>query len=293
MYPQPLTVTAGGRVLTAEDTGAAAGFPVLVHSPSGSRHLFPPAARAAARQGLRLISYDRPAYGGSTPVPGRVVADCADDARAILRELGITRAAVWGFSGGGPFALATAALMPEVAVAVCLFAPLGPYGSPGLDFLDGMDDSYREEVRIFFADRRAAREKFRMDAAEMHSRLSTAAGWLASWGEQAGKDAAHDQATAEYLALLQREGWTNGDDGWWDDWSAFLSPWGFGLAAVTAPVRLWHGLADTHCPPAHSRWLAGQLPHVTAYFPEHEDHTNVEENNRPAAFAWLQSLIPR
>lgn len=52
--------------------------------------------------GLQLVSYDRPAYGGFASMPGRVVADCAGDVRAILGELGIGRAAGWGFSGGGP-----------------------------------------------------------------------------------------------------------------------------------------------------------------------------------------------
>jgi pimeloyl-ACP methyl ester carboxylesterase len=291
MYPAPYLIRLGGRALTVEDSGPESGLPVLVHSGGGSRHLFPPAVRDARCEGLRLISYDRPAYGGSTPVPGRVVADCAADVQAIAAELGITRLAVWGFSGGGPYALATAALLPDVVVAVCVFAPLGPYGADGLDFLAGMEDSYREEVRIFFQDRRAAREKFRAEAAEMYQRLSTAEGWLSAWGNQAGKDDAHGPDLAEYLASLMRDGWTCGDEGWWDDWSAFLSPWGFDPAAIQAPVRLWHGLADTRCPPDHSRWLAGRIPHITAHFPEHEDHTNVEENNRAAAFAWLRGFI--
>lgn len=172
---------------------------------------------------MPLFSYDRPAYGGSTPKPGRVITDCAGDVRAILNELGLIRIAVWGFSGGGPYAPATAALLPEAVAAVCLFAPLGPFGADGLDFLHGMEESYHEEVRIFFQDRQAARDKFRTEAAEMYNVISTPEGWMRLWGDQAGKDAAHDQATAEYLALLHRDGWTHGYDGWWDDWSAFLS----------------------------------------------------------------------
>jgi pimeloyl-ACP methyl ester carboxylesterase len=291
MYPAPVEVHAGGRVLTVEDAGPPDGFPVLVHGGGGCRHLFPAAVQEARRRDLRLISYDRPAYGGSTPMPSRMIADSATDVRAIFAKLGITRAAVWGFSGGGPYALATAALVPEPVAAVCLFAPLGPYGVPGLDFLQGMDESYREEVRIFFADRPAAREKFRVESAEMYQRLSTAEGWLKTWGDRAGQDAAHGQAIAEYLALLLRDGWTHGDDGWWDDWSAFLSPWGFDLAAIKAPVQLWHGLADTRCPPDHSRWLAARIQRITVHFPEHEDHTNIEENNRGAAYTWLQTCL--
>ena len=165
MYPDPHIVEFDGRVLSVEDAGPPGGFPVLVHGGGGSRHLEPAAVREARAHGLRLISYDRPSYGGSTPQPGRQIADCAPDVQAILSELRISRIAVWGFSGGGPYALATSALLPDAVAAVCVLASLGPYGAPGLDFLDGMDDSYREEVRIFFGDRAAARAKFRAEAA--------------------------------------------------------------------------------------------------------------------------------
>lgn len=291
MYPDPRFVEFDGRTLTVEDRGPPGGFPVLVHCGGGSRHLEPSAVREAHRHGLRLISYDRPAYGGSTPMPGRVIADCAPDVKAILSELGISRMAVWGFSGGGAYALATAALMPDAVAAVCVLATLGPYGAPDLDWLDGMDDSYHEEVHLFFEDQAAARERFRSGTAEIYSRLSTPEGWLRLWGDRAGTEAAHSKDAANYHASIFQDGWTRGDEGWWDDWSASLSPWGFELDAVKAPVSLWHGLADDRCPPAHGRWLAERIPHVTAHFPEDEDHTNIEENNRSTAYAWIRAQI--
>ena len=224
-------------------------------------------------------------------MPGRTIADCAADVKAIVDDLGISRAAVWGFSGGGPYALATAALLPDRVAAVCVLAPLGPYGASGLDFLHGMDHSYREEVRLFFDDRAAAREKFRSEAADMYARLSRPESWLSLWGEAAGADVAHSQEAAEYLASTFQDGWTHGDEGWWDDWSAFLSPWGFDLETIAAPVSLWHGLADKRCPPSHGRWIAAQIPRISAHFPEGDDHTNIEENNRAAAYSWILSQI--
>ena len=210
-------------------------------------------------------------------MPGRVVADCAPDVKAILDELVLGRIAVWGFSGGGPYALATAALLPDEVAAVCVLASLGPYGAPGLDFLDGMDDSYGEEVRIFFEDRAAARAKFRAESAEMYGRLSRPEGWLKVWGDRAGIDPAHGEEIAQYLADGFRDGWSRGDEGWWYDWCAFLSPWGFKLNAISAPVSLWHGMADKRCPPGHGRWLAEQIPDVAAHFPADEGHTNIEK----------------
>lgn len=61
-----------------------------------------------------------------------------------------------------------AAPVPGAAAAVCLFAPRGPYGAPGLGFLQGMDEFCRQEVQIFFAGRR--RETLRMEVAEMYQR---------------------------------------------------------------------------------------------------------------------------
>ena len=137
MRPPPQLVRVAARQVAVEDAGPASGFPVIVHH-GGTRHLFPGAVRDAQAHGLRLISYDRPGQGMSVPQPGRVVADCAEDVRAILAHLGISRAATWGSSVGGPYALATAALLPGAITSVCVFASLAACGAPGLDFAEGM-----------------------------------------------------------------------------------------------------------------------------------------------------------
>jgi pimeloyl-ACP methyl ester carboxylesterase len=99
-----------------------------------SRHLYRPSVADDAERGPRLISYDRPGHGGSTPQPGRNIADCADDIRAICTELGIDRRAMWGVSGGGPHVLACAALLPALVVAAAALASPAPYGAEGLDW---------------------------------------------------------------------------------------------------------------------------------------------------------------
>ena len=94
---QRTTRTPDGRTLAIEEAGDPDGHPVLVHEGTpNSRHLYPPAATDAAARGLRLISYDRPGYGGSSPQSGRTVADCAADVRVICADLGIDRLAMGG-----------------------------------------------------------------------------------------------------------------------------------------------------------------------------------------------------
>jgi pimeloyl-ACP methyl ester carboxylesterase len=120
------------ELIRVEELGEPDGKPVLVHSGTpGSRRLFRPDAELAAREfGLRLLSYDRPGYGGRPRREGRCIADSAADVRCIAAALGIDRLAVWGHSGGGCYALACAALLPGLvtgAVVLATFAP-SPWG---------------------------------------------------------------------------------------------------------------------------------------------------------------------
>src|SRR5581483_666390 len=128
-----------------------------------SRHLYGPACADAAARGLRLIGYDRPGYGGSSPQPGRTVADCAADVRAICAELGIGRLATWGISGGGPHVLACAALLPDLVAAAASLASPAPYGAEGLDYFAGMGQDNVDDMKLLLADEEAARAKAESD----------------------------------------------------------------------------------------------------------------------------------
>jgi len=145
-----------------------------------------------------------------------------------------------GVLGRGPYALATAALLPEAITSVCVFASLGPYRAPGLDFTEGMSEGFREEIGVLIDDPGWARADFRTRSAEFARLSSSPAWWMDKWGDRAGKDAAHSQEWADYLALVNRDGYTGGDEGWWEDWSASSLPWGFDIASIQAPVALWH-----------------------------------------------------
>ena len=103
-----------------------------LHSTPGSRILYPKHEADAENRHIRLISFNRPGYGGSTPLPGRRVVDDAFD-KAIADYLGPDRFAVWGHSGGGAPALACAAKLPERVVAESSLAGLAPYPAEGLN----------------------------------------------------------------------------------------------------------------------------------------------------------------
>jgi DNA-binding CsgD family transcriptional regulator len=95
---------ADGRLLEASVSGPDQATPLVFHHGTPSeRTQYRPFAEAAAVRGLRLVSYSRPGYGGSSRQPGRVIADCAADTLTIVEQLGIGRFYTAGWSGGGPY----------------------------------------------------------------------------------------------------------------------------------------------------------------------------------------------
>src|SRR6202035_5338350 len=136
----------GGRELDVELSGPAEGRPLIFHNgtPMAGR-MFAPMVAQGAERGVRHIAYSRPGYCGSERAAGRTVADCARDVAAIADELGIERFLTVGWSGGGPHALACAALLPERTLAAATLAGAAPINAPGLDWLAGMGEENIEE----------------------------------------------------------------------------------------------------------------------------------------------------
>jgi pimeloyl-ACP methyl ester carboxylesterase len=289
-----LRVTAAdGHQLWVRSAPESAGYPVFVHPGSpGSRHLFGPSVEQAAQHGLRLIAWDRPGYGDTPGTPGRSLADGAGDAQAVADALGLRRFATWGFSGGGAYALACAALLPDLVSGAVAIASLAPYDAPGLDWAGQWRESSQAEVRLFFDNPATARENFRAEAAEYYASRTTVQGWFETWGDQAGKDAAHSHAVAEHLALVFAESLKHGDEGWWEDWVAQLTPWGFDVSDIRVPVQLWHGVADAAVPIEHGRWLADHIPGIDVHLMDGENHTDIEAHHEVEAWTWLLATGP-
>ena len=151
-----VVTTPDERTLDVAEVGAQDG-PVLVahHGTPGAGRLYRSEVKCAERRGLRLVAYSRPGYARSTPRPERVVADAAGDVSAILDILGVERFATYGWSGGGPHALACAALLAGRCAAAATIAGVGPATAPDLDWLAGMGEGSVAE----FAAARDGRER--------------------------------------------------------------------------------------------------------------------------------------
>ncbi len=278
----------GGRVLRAEEGGDPAGFPVLYqHGTPGCGSLYRPVVEDAAARGIRLIGYDRPGYGGSSRQLGRTVADAAADVATIADALGLERLATWGISGGGPHALACAALLPGRIVAAASLASPAPYDAEGLDWLDGMGEANIVEFDATLAGESVLRPMLEQEAAAL-----SAGGpeglrdGLASLLSEADAAVLDDQL-AEHLYDGMVRALTPGVGGWLDDDLAFVAPWHVDLGAVDIPVLLWQGQQDQFVPPGHVPWLGARIPGCEVRLTAEDGHLTLYERRIPEVHAWL------
>jgi pimeloyl-ACP methyl ester carboxylesterase len=266
-----------GRVLHTYDTGprtGPSGLTVLWHHGSPQSGALPdPLRAAAADRGIRLLGYGRPSYGGSSPQPGRSIGSAAGDVAQIVDAIGIDRFAVMGASGGGPHALACAALLPDRVIAAISIAGPVPFTSE-FDWYAGMvapnglrTAAQGRESRARYAET----EEFDENSFTTADYDALAGAW-ASLGADAGRAG---------------RAWP---DGLIDDDVALVSPWGFDVTRIEAPVLLVHGGEDRVIPVSHSDWLVRRLPTAELWFRPRDGHISVL-HAVPVALDWLMAQV--
>lgn len=234
--------------------------------------------RSAADHGLRVVSYARPGYSGSTRFEGRSVGDAARDIAAVMDFLGADTFVTLGHSGGGPHALACAALLGERCAAAATLASVAPYDGFDRGWTSGMALENVEEFSVVID-----------EPDRLESYLSTQ---LDSLSGVTSKDVAEafdglvsqvDVAAitgeiAELCAGWVRRAAADGLFGWVDDDFAVVSPWGFDLDSIDVPVTVWQGREDRMVPFEHGRWLADHIPSARPRLFADEGHISLMTN---------------
>jgi pimeloyl-ACP methyl ester carboxylesterase len=251
---------ADGRRLAVNWSGDTGGEPVFfLHGTPGSR-LSLPQKELLKKLGVWLISFDRPGYGRSDRLEARTVADVAPDVKAIANWLGLEQFAVLGRSGGGPHALACAALLPDRVTRAAALVSLAPMKVPGLHWFRGMAESNVTAYSIA-ADGKLTelRNLLTGYADEIATDPGSHLAVLSPEMPEADRQVISDSEVRKRLEHNFSEALRNSVDGWIDDVLAFCSPWDFDLSGIEVPVLLWHGNRDVFSPVAHTQWLGRRI----------------------------------
>jgi pimeloyl-ACP methyl ester carboxylesterase len=271
---------ADGRTLHLYDTGGDdADRRLAVFWHHGTPNVGAPPAplfRAADRLGIRWVSYDRPAYGGSTRRIGRNLASAASDVANIADALGIDRFAVVGHSGGAPHDLACAALLPERVVGVVSIAGIAPPNADGLDWFAGMAASGVASLRAAMRGFEAKQEHETSDV-EYDPEFTPA-------------DLAALDGAWSWLGEVANAAMQDGPAGLIDDDLAYVAPWGFDPAQIVAPTLLMHGGRDRIVPSSHSEWLARHGPTAELRLFPDDGHISVL-TSATEGLDWLRAKV--
>ncbi len=245
------TLTLGdGRRLGYADLGDGEGPPLfLFHGTPSSRLEAVWLDEAAGRTGWRLIAADRPGHGLSSPAPRSVIVDTAADVAALADHLGVDRFAVLGYSGGAPFALATALTLGHRVSVTGIVSGWGPPDRPGA--YDGVAPSERLSDAVARHTPILTRVMFTGINWFVRLAPTTSAQLLT---RRLSADDAAGPATPDALAAV-RESFRQGAAGPAHDLHLIVSPWGFVPDALDGPVCLWHGDRDPEIPLQHAEHL--------------------------------------
>jgi pimeloyl-ACP methyl ester carboxylesterase len=266
-----------GRSLTIAEWGDPDGFPVfMLHGTPGSRFAGQGLASASASVGARVITYDRPGYGGSDRFRGRRVVDSVADVAAIADSLGIERFAVSGSSWGGPHSLAVAARLPERVTRAACQAGVAPFDMPGFDWFADMDAVNIEELGWALEGEDVLARNIERVAARMLERVADDPSKMISDNVQLSEADRAQLANPERHETIRQminEAFRQGVWGYVDDTLCLIQPWGFDVTEIRAPTRVDYGLTDVVVPRQHGDWLAHNVPHAEAVIDEQGGHS--------------------
>lgn len=233
---------------------------------------------AAAEKGIRAIAFTRPGYAGSDRKVGHRIIDANDDLEEILSQLDIENFVSVGWSGGGPYALASGLL--KKCTGVQLIASVSPYDAEDFDWFQDQTPEMVEEAKVSaksLEDSIAFKENYYTELRDM-----TTEQFLVEY-EKRSSFKAFENAYREFskdLSFSMRDALRDGAIGYAEDEYAFLSNWGFETKEIQVPVGIWQGLDDKSVSPHMARWLNANIMKPTLKLLEGQHHGSIMVETR-------------
>jgi pimeloyl-ACP methyl ester carboxylesterase len=280
------TVTlADGRVLAYDDYGDSSGTPVIFcHGFADSRLIRNPDDTLTKSLGVRVVVADQPGVGGSSPHPGRTMADWGPDMERLADHVGLERFAVAGHSGGGPHALSIANHLPDRVTRGVLASPVGPFDQDGFAKMLVMRDlKLIVKLRHFH---HIIRWAYKSDIKKARKDIGT---YVEAMAEEDHSDADTFLSDPEQRAMFEANfeaGMVQDEEGLYEMTMALWN-WGFDLEDVSQPFEVFYGDADQIISPEMPTHVAQRLPTAKSHVWKGAGHYGFVDRER-----WIDFWSP-
>jgi pimeloyl-ACP methyl ester carboxylesterase len=243
-----------------------------LHGTPGARRQIPTEARIYAKNhGIRLVGLDRPGIGSSTPHRYENIRAFGDDLRTIADTLGIDKMAVVGLSGGGPYALASAAVLSDRVVAAGVLGGVAPFlGDEGIT--SGLMNLGKRAAPLL----RLGGDPLRIGASLVIRAIRPVANSVLELYALTTPEGDRRLLSRPEFKAMFLDDLLNGSRKQlaapFNDIILFTEDWGFRLDEVKVPVRWWHGDSDHIVPFAHGEHVVSLLPDAELFVLPGESH---------------------
>ncbi|MGZ4736808.1 MAG: alpha/beta fold hydrolase [Acidimicrobiia bacterium] len=256
--PVPREVDVGGQVVGVYEFGDPAGAPVMVfHGTPACGAGFAWADDPARARGLRLIAPDRPGVGLSSRVASWTIADYPANVEALANTLGIDQFSVWGYSGGGPYAVACAALLTDRVTMTAVAAGMGQVGVWAT--IDESEKTDRQMLELSITHPALARLLLGISGRGARVSPKIAMKSFEKQLNESDRGVVMTLGPPRQVMALFTQAFLRGAYGVVADYAAIARPWGFDVESITTPMAIFHGDADTMVPLRHSEELARRV----------------------------------
>ena len=273
-----------GRTLAYAEFGDPKGDPILYCHGTPSSHAegeLTVRGSCAGQLGLRVIIPDRPGMGGSNFLRHRRVVDWPSDVLELADALHLERFAMLGSSGGAPYALVCAALIPARVSVVGVIGGVAPIDAPGL--FSARSRFLGRMVRVAAPIMRGL-----MCLQLLALRSRTVRKSMANAFPEPDRTLFQREDMRDRFIGCLEECCRNGPRGAVWELGMFSQPWGFDLTQITTPVLLWQRARDGNVSSAHARFLASVLPNCQAHFYPDDAHLSVMLNHHHEILGEIQ-----
>jgi pimeloyl-ACP methyl ester carboxylesterase len=268
-----------GRSIEYIDNGVSSKSALILHhgTPT-SMTVWGTWLAAAAEKGIRAIACTRPGYAGSDRKVSHRIIDANDDLEEILNQLDIENFVSIGWSGGGPYALASGLL--KKCSGVQLIASVSPYDAEDFDWFQDQTPEMVEEAKVSaksLEDSITFKEGYYTELRDM-----TTEQFLVEY-EKRSSFKVFESAYREFskdLSFSMRDALRDGAIGYAEDEYAFLSNWGFETKEIQVPVSIWQGLDDKSVSPHMAKWLNANIVKPTLKLLEGQHHGSIMVETR-------------